>query len=100
MNIGKALRICRAARGLSQRDLAQKAGFSTSYISLVEQGKREPSLSGIKKLTEALSLPRDLLILLAIESADTNKTSIVKLEELAKRFLELVMTSKEQHGEA
>jgi transcriptional regulator with XRE-family HTH domain len=100
MNIGKAVRICRAARGLSQRELAEKAEFSSAYISLIEQGKREPSLSGIKKLSNALSLPHDLLILLALEGGETDKASIVKVEELARHFLNLVISAEEQHGKA
>lgn len=100
MNIGKAIRVCRAARNISQRELAEKAKFSTAYISLIEQGKREPSLSAIKKLSDALSLPHDLLILLALEGGDTEKTSVIKLEELARHFLNLVISAEKQHEQA
>lgn len=52
----------RRARGLSQQELASKAGCSKMHISGVERGEREFSLSLMRRLAEVLNVsPADLL---------------------------------------
>lgn len=44
----------RKAQGLSQRDLAQKAGVSFGFVSKIERGERVPTIDTIRALAEAL----------------------------------------------
>ena len=46
----------RKERGLTVRQLAQRAGCTHSYISQIEQGMTVPSLSMLGKLAEALQI--------------------------------------------
>ena len=41
---------------ISQEKLSEKAGVSTDYISLIERGKRTPSLKRLCKIAEALGV--------------------------------------------
>lgn len=43
-HFGVALQKARQEAGLSQEALAELAGLDRSYISLLEQGKRQPSI--------------------------------------------------------
>ncbi|HPL63458.1 MAG TPA: helix-turn-helix domain-containing protein [Syntrophales bacterium] len=43
MNIGERIRLLRKSIGLTQEAFAEKLGVVTSYISLLETGKNEPS---------------------------------------------------------
>lgn len=71
MSVGRAIRICRAIRGMSQVDLAAATGLDASYISLIETDRRTPSLDVKWQLAKAfdvsplflttLGLPRDSL---------------------------------------
>lgn len=61
--VGKTLKFLRIAKGLKQADLANRLNVSTNYISLVENDKREPSLSLLKELADALDIPVGLLFL-------------------------------------
>jgi transcriptional regulator with XRE-family HTH domain len=70
MNLGKSIKLCRASRGLSQGELAKKIGKSISYISLIEQGKRDPAISTVEEIAHALGVPVSLLTFLAAESGD------------------------------
>lgn len=56
MDIGSRLRQVRSARGLSQRDLASRAGLTNGAISLIEQNKSSPSVSSLKSLLDVIPM--------------------------------------------
>jgi transcriptional regulator with XRE-family HTH domain len=55
--LGVLLREWRAARGMSQLDLALRAGFSTRHVSFIETGRTHPSRQALLDLAEALEVP-------------------------------------------
>jgi XRE family transcriptional regulator, regulator of sulfur utilization len=55
-NLGAALRQYRARQHLSLRTLADRTGFSPSFLSQLENGQSSPSLSSIEKITAALGV--------------------------------------------
>jgi transcriptional regulator with XRE-family HTH domain len=59
---GVILREKRKERGFSQEALALEAGIDRNFVSLLERGLNQPSLSTIFKLADALNLkPSDLV---------------------------------------
>lgn len=50
------LELERLSRHMTQAGLAEKSGLSRSYISLLESGKRAPSVKAAKKLGVALGI--------------------------------------------
>jgi transcriptional regulator with XRE-family HTH domain len=56
VEIGGRLRAMREARGLSQRDLAGRAGMTNGAISLIEQNKSSPSVASLKRLLDAIPM--------------------------------------------
>ena len=56
MDIGKRLQAIRKARGLSQRELASRAGLTNGTISLIEQNKTSPSVASLKSLLDAVPM--------------------------------------------
>jgi XRE family transcriptional regulator of biofilm formation len=51
------LRKLREERGLTQRDLAEKAGTTGAYIAMLETGvKKNPSLDLLKQIAKALKV--------------------------------------------
>ena len=54
--LGDAIRARRESMGLSQEKLAQRCGFDRTYISMLERGKRTPSLLNLIKLAEGLHI--------------------------------------------
>jgi transcriptional regulator with XRE-family HTH domain len=55
--VGHLLRDWRAARGMSQLDLAMQAGFSTRHVSFIETGRTRPSRHALLVLAETLEVP-------------------------------------------
>lgn len=50
---GENLRKHRKAMGISQEDLAEKAGLHRTYIGSVERGERNVSIDNIERLASA-----------------------------------------------
>ena len=57
VSVGGRIRSWRQARGLSQYDLAERAGFSGRHISFIETGRTRPSREAVLALAEALDVP-------------------------------------------
>jgi transcriptional regulator with XRE-family HTH domain len=55
--VGHLLRAWRAARGVSQLDLAMRSGFSARHVSFIETGRTQPSRQAVIVLAEALDVP-------------------------------------------
>ena len=51
----------RKLKGMTQEELAEKAGTSTNYIGTIETGKKFPSPQMIEKIAQALELDSPLL---------------------------------------
>src|SRR6266567_6783547 len=52
-----AVRACRGRLGISQEELAGRAGLHRTYVSDIERGARNLSLESIDKLAKALEIP-------------------------------------------
>jgi transcriptional regulator with XRE-family HTH domain len=55
--VGRLLRTWRATRGMSQLDLALRAGFSARHVSFIETGRAQPSRQALLVLAETLDVP-------------------------------------------
>ncbi len=51
------LKEIRSQRGLSQEELAERAGISQNHLSQIECGKRQPSMAVAEALVIALNIP-------------------------------------------
>ena len=69
IGIGKAIKSARVMRGLNQTDAAELAGISVSYLSLVERGKRDPTITTLIHIADALGISLHLLFYMADTSA-------------------------------
>jgi transcriptional regulator with XRE-family HTH domain len=59
---GQVLRTLRLERGLSQEALALEAGIQRNYVSLIERGINQPTITIIFKLSLALEVQPSQLI--------------------------------------
>lgn len=59
---GNPVRVYREFRGMTALQLAEKASLSRAYVSQIESGKREGSVSALKAIAEALRVDLDDLV--------------------------------------
>ncbi|MBO5950926.1 MAG: helix-turn-helix transcriptional regulator [Fibrobacteraceae bacterium] len=79
-NIGIALKVLRAEKGISQEKLALETGIGRRYMSDIENGRRNISLEIIEKLSDFFQMrPSDFL--LKIENAMVSPLTLDSLKE-------------------
>lgn len=82
-NFGAAVRFRRDHLGISQEELAGRAGLHRTYISDVERGARNVSLESIHRLAAALEVPLSVLFSRLEElSADRPASPLVSPQDL------------------
>src|ERR1051325_6401901 len=55
--IGRMVRLGRAKRGMSRRQLAQESGTSERYLAQIESGAGNPSVLVLRAIADALEIP-------------------------------------------
>jgi transcriptional regulator with XRE-family HTH domain len=95
------LRQWRAARHISQFDLALEAGVSARHLSYVETGRAQPGREMVLRLAEALQVPlreRNTLLLAAGYAPLYGETGLNTLEMAeARRALEIMLAQQEPY---
>ncbi|MFA6077303.1 MAG: helix-turn-helix transcriptional regulator [Candidatus Paceibacterota bacterium] len=60
--LGENLKKIRTEKNITQTDLAEKLGVDKSFISNIENGKNNPTLSTITNLAQALGVSTNELL--------------------------------------
>jgi transcriptional regulator with XRE-family HTH domain len=61
-DLGKNLLRARKRAGLTQEEVAERSGVHATEVSRIEAGKRDPRISTMERLAEAVEVsPSDLL---------------------------------------
>lgn len=83
--LGALLRAQRLAADLSLRDLSERTNISNAYLSQVERGLHEPSLTVLRAIASALGVPLASLLDRAglLEHGDTEGEPAVRDTEAA-----------------
>ena len=62
IQLGKRIRKYRLERGLSQEELAHRAGFYRTYIGHIETGHKSPSAYTVWKIASVLKVTISLIL--------------------------------------
>ena len=84
IRIGKTIKKLRVEKGMSQAELAQAADITPSFLSLIENDHRAPSLSALHRIADGLGLPEEVLIWDAVRLPDNLGEEDRRLCEVAK----------------
>lgn len=69
---GKVLRACRKDVGMTQEQLGLEAGLERNFISLLELGQRQPTLTSLFKLAHAMGVKPSTLVAKTEEAVPEN----------------------------
>ena len=73
--VGRRIRETRLSKGLTQEQLAELAGVSPTYISVIERGVKSPQLDTFVPLCNALGVSSDTLLVDVIDAAALAETN-------------------------
>ena len=80
----------REKKGLSRTQLAHAAGLSPAAISLIESGKKSPTLTTLEKISSALEIPLPILTFLALETEDVQPEKRAAFQQVRKPVLAMI----------
>jgi len=82
-DIGARLKVVRQIYGLTQRELARRAGVTNGAISLIEQNRVSPSISSLKKILDGIPLSLADFFTLNFSPSDSVFFAAADLTEIA-----------------
>lgn len=90
--LGKELRILRISRGEILKEMAEKLGITSAYLSAIENGKREPTQKFMNSLFSAYELSTEEKVKLEGAYQETIDSVSIDISSLTpeKRNLSLV----------
>jgi XRE family aerobic/anaerobic benzoate catabolism transcriptional regulator len=99
--VGRLVRLARARRGMTRRQLAQGSGASERYLAQIEAGQGNPSVIILKAIAEALDIPI-VALLPRTDGADLNRIIdlIVRLPQTDLHTIADMIESRATRGAA
>lgn len=85
--IGEGIREFRKQKGMTLTELAEKTGFTASYLSQLERSIIEPSLTALRKICEVLDVP----IYYFLGDVKDSQSTVIRADE--RQILALPNTS-------
>ena len=94
--LGAAIKSQRSALGVSQEELAYRAGLHRTYISDMERGARNPSIESIAKLAHALEISVSALFEQAGDGGEAKQVVEILLVENNPREVRRILRGFEK----
>lgn len=79
--IGERVRQARLDRGMSQNDLSEATGLSTSFLSNIEMGKQSMNIRALLSISDALHVSTDWIL-----RNDTPAALVISADEISKEL--------------
>jgi transcriptional regulator with XRE-family HTH domain len=76
--VGERIRLLRQQRGISQEQLAFKAGITPSYLGQIERGEKSPTIDSLDKVATALNVTLEELFSFEYAHPDNVDQQIMK----------------------
>ncbi|MDJ1110492.1 helix-turn-helix transcriptional regulator [Macrococcus caseolyticus] len=89
MKIGEVLKKIRQIYSRTAKDLAKDLNISPSYLSEIENNKKDPSLDLIEKYSDIFDIKVSSIILMAEDMNDNRKISMSE-KFIQKRMIKLL----------
>ncbi len=98
IDVGTRLRSIRTSFGISQRELARRAGVTNGLISLIEQNRVSPSVSSLKKVLDGVPMSLAEFFTLDLAAAPQAFFGSEELVELGNAEVSLRLVAAQRQG--
>jgi transcriptional regulator with XRE-family HTH domain len=98
IDVGARLRGIRTTFGLSQRELARRAGVTNGLISLIEQNRVSPSVSSLKKVLDGVPMSLADFFTLELRTPPQTFFGTDELVELGTEAVSLRLVAAQRPG--
>jgi transcriptional regulator with XRE-family HTH domain len=98
LDVGARLRGIRTNFGLSQRELARRAGVTNGLISLIEQNRVSPSVSSLKKVLDGVPMSLAEFFTIDLAAAPQTFFAAEELVELGNPDVSLRLVAAKRTG--
>lgn len=102
MKIGSTIKMLRKRRDMLQAELSEACAMTQSYLSQIENNKREPTIPTLRLICEQLEVPLPVLVLMSIEMDDLPEDRRAAYETLIpamRSFLDGIFISESNIGQ-
>lgn len=89
MNLGEAIRSLRKAKGIAQKDLAEKSGISANALCEIERNNTFPNTRTIHAICNALGITTGALLFSALTDDDIPLDKLPVFKALQKPLLDI-----------
>ena len=90
MQLGKAIKRLRRRSNLRQEELAHRVDITQSYLSQLENDRKEPNLSTLRHIGKELGVSLPILFFLSMEGADVRPDRREAFERIFPRFKDVI----------
>ena len=101
MNLGQAIAEVRQRKCIKQKVLARRCQISQTYLSQIENNRRDPNLSTLKKISQVLEVPLPIIFFLSLTDEDIpeqKKEAFGYLSSSVKAFVQEFFSDSLQSG--
>ncbi len=102
LDVGERLQSIRKLKGLSQRELAKRAGVTNSTISMIEKNSVSPSISSLRKVLGGI--PMSMVEFFSEETVSENAAQVVykasELIDISDGAVTMKLVGKSHQGRA
>lgn len=98
IDVGARLKSVRVVYGISQRELARRAGVTNGLISLIEQNRVSPSVGSLKKVLDGIPMSLSEFFTLDLEAAPKAFYSVDELVEIGNAEVSLRLVAAQRGG--
>lgn len=87
--MGEALRLLRIFNGYKSAELAEMLELSQSYVSELENNKKQPTMDVLEKYAKVFDMKKSTLLLFA-ESLENDSTNMDQKQRVARAGMKLL----------
>jgi transcriptional regulator with XRE-family HTH domain len=98
VNFGAIIRKYRERFNITQKELSKDLNVTSTYLSAIENGRKEPSISLLRHVCKALGIPEEVLFWESVEIKGGLNREERKAVEFAKVIVRTYYESLQSYG--